>query len=554
MHQRARACGVRVEWSDPPDSGVPLRRMRASAAILTLLAVLGGFVAWGFAGRSLTVEDARVVPARRATISRVAPATRPVLPSWPPRRSAVGGHPLQRVRLTAFDVVASVPPIADPLPVSPGRAPAVEVENSPAPPLEISDIQVEASSPSSVTASWHTSEPVASRIAYGLDVRTLWTPPSTGTDHSAIVDDLVPARSHRLWVIAQSDDGRGAEQEVILTTSPSPPGPVQATTVGDVILIGGRRLLPTMVWGQCADGYAASLAVGIDVFMKNPCESLPDQVARLEGHAFILADAFEPEIAGVNVIGSFLPDEWDTFLPGNLTLADAEELVPVGALRPLFLTLTNHFYSRAAPLPQGRGDYPALAHAADVVGFDLYPLQNWCRTTAFGDVYDAQRELVSLAAGKPTFQWIEVREMDCSGTHLAVTSETVRAETWLAIAGGAHAIGYFPHSWSSAVAEEIARERQELDALAPALLERAVTATSTSSDVKVSAHERNGALYVIAVNAGATPAATTITVPELGNRAFTTLDGLQTRIATNGAFTEDLAPLEVRIYLAAPES
>jgi hypothetical protein len=59
---------------------------------------------------------------------------------------------------------------------------------------------------------------------------------------------------------------------------------------------------------------------------------------------------------------------------------------------------------------------------------------------------------------------------------------------------------------------------------------------------------------VIAVNAGATPAATTITVPELGNRAFTTLDGLQTRIATNGAFTEDLAPLEVRIYLAAPES
>src|SRR5205814_1221348 len=66
-----------------------------------------------------------------------------------------------------------------------------------------------------------------------------------------------------------------------------------------------------------------------------------------------------------------------------------------------FLTLTNHFFSGAAPLSIGRSLYPAFASIANVIGFDLYPLQNWCRNDAFQSVYDAQRELDTLAAGKP---------------------------------------------------------------------------------------------------------------------------------------------------------
>src|SRR5438477_472908 len=142
---------------------------------------------------------------------------------------------------------------------------------------------------------------------------------------------------------------------------------------------------------------------------------------------------------------------------------------------PRFLTLTNHFYSRAAPLPQGRALYPPLVANADVIGFDLYPLQSWCRFDSFGDVYDAQQELVRLAQGKPTFQWIEARAMDCAGDPaLDPTPATVRAETWLAIAGGAHGIGYFPKDWSPEIGAEIAREKAEIETLAPALTAPAI--------------------------------------------------------------------------------
>src|SRR5437588_20777 len=282
-----------------------------------------------------------------------------------------------------------------------------------------------------------------------------------------------------------------------------------------------------MVWGQCPDAVAGNLAEGIDLFMGNGCASGAQLASWLGGAAFVLADAREPATGRAGTLGTHLPDEWDTHLPNNLTAADAQRLVPPTAgSGPRFLTLTNHFYSRAEPLPQGRGMYPALVSSADVLGFDLYPLQNWCRWDSFGDVFDSQVDLVALARGKPTFQWIEARQMDCSEDRLNPTPDTVRAESWLSIAGGAHGIGYFPNDWSPAVGAEIARTNHEIDTLAPALVEPAIAATaSLGSSLKVGAREHNGAVYVIAVNASRAPATATITVPALVDRPLLALDG-----------------------------
>ncbi len=196
--------------------------------------------------------------------------------------------------------------------------------------------------------------------------------------------------------------------------------------------------------------------------------------------------------------------------------------------------------------------YPALVANADVIGFDLYPLQNWCRYDSFGDVFDSQRELVTLAAGKPTFQWIEARQMDCGAGQLDVTPETVRAETWLAVAGGAHAIGYFPNNWSPAVGAEIARTNRELATLAPALVEPAADASADNQQVRVGVRVHNGAVYVIAVNAGRSPASATFTVPALGDRTLTSLDGTRTVTAAAGRFADTFGPLEAHVYVAAP--
>jgi hypothetical protein len=72
------------------------------------------------------------------------------------------------------------------------------------------------------------------------------------------------------------------------------------------------------------------------------------------------------------------------------------------------------------------------------------------------------------------------------------------------------------------------------------------------SYVKAGAREHNGAVYVIAVNASRGASTATINVPALGDRVLRSLDGQQTLTANGGSFTDSFAPLEVRVYVAAP--
>jgi hypothetical protein len=424
------------------------------------------------------------------------------------------------------------------------------------PPPTLTDVRTISMTPFSATLSWRTSEAATSRVVYGLDAPVLWTAPTaSGTTHQATVTGLIPASSYHLDVTATTADGRSAVSQFLLTT-PGLTGPVHATTSNGAILLNGQPAFPKIVWNQCPDAVAGNLAVGIDLFMANGCGTSAQLATWLGGTAYVVGDAQEDAAERAGAIGTYLPDEWDTHLPNDFTAADAARLIPPSpGSGPRFLTLTNHFYRHAAPLPQGRGMYPGLVASADVLGFDLYPLQNWCRFDSFGDVFDSQLDLVALARGKPTFQWIEARRMDCSGDQLDPTPETVRAESWLSIAGGAHAIGYFPNNWTAAVGAEIARTNHEISTLVPALVEPSIAASaSLGSTVRVGARDHHGAVYVIAVNAARTPATATITIPALVDRTLITLDGQHKVQAKDGAFTATFSPLEARVYIAAPAS
>jgi hypothetical protein len=422
------------------------------------------------------------------------------------------------------------------------------------PPPAVQDVRTLSVTPFSATLSWATNEAARSRVVYGLDAPVLWSAPTaSGTSHQLTVSGLVPASTYHLDVTATTADGRSTVSQFLLTT-PALTGPVRATTSDGAILLDGQPAFPKIVWNQCPDAVAGNMAVGIDLFMANGCGSSAQLATWLSGSAYVLGDAREQASARAGAIGTYLPDEWDTHLPNDLTAADVARMIPPSpGSGPRFLTLTNHFYRHAAPLPQGRGMYPALVASADVLGFDLYPLQNWCRFDSFGDVFDSQLDLVAISRGKPTFQWIEARRMDCSGDNLDPTPETVRAEAWLSIAGGAHAIGYFPNNWTAAVGAEIARTNHEISTLVPALVEPPIAASaSLGSTVRVGARDHNGAVYVIAVNASRTPATATITVPALVDRTLITLDGQHKAQAKDGGFTATFAPLEARVYIAGP--
>ena len=116
-----------------------------------------------------------------------------------------------------------------------------------------------------------------------------------------------------------------------------------------------------------------------------------------------------------------------------------------------------------------------------------------------------QRELVALTRGKPTFQWIEAGPMEHCRHNEDPTPTVVRAETWLAIAGGARGIGYFPDWWEESIRNEVRLVNREILALAPALLAPVAKANwSTENPVRIGARRYNGATYVIAVNTSTT--------------------------------------------------
>ncbi len=453
-------------------------------------------------------------------------------------------------------------PPADPLPpTAPTTATGQVVPFSPqtappaptGPPIEIGQVETLALSPFSATIAWETNDDTIDRIAYGFDTPTVWTARSgPARQHQVVVDGLSSSTTYTLEVQSSTVDGRMAVAAYTLTTPPLS-GSTRASVGDGALRVDGRSFFPATVWAQCSDGYDANLAVGINLFMGNGCGNGRTQLDLLQGRALTLAGMHETALDGTGMLGWFLPDEWDTNLPSSLSFSDIARRVPARSGRVRFLTLTNHFYSLAEPLPQGRGMYPALVGNADMIGFDLYPLQNWCRYDSFYDVFDSQRELVAIAGGKPTFQWIEARRMDCRGGDLEPTPATVRAESWLSIAGGAHGIGYFPNNWSPEIGLEIARTNREIASLSAALLDASASASvDGGAKIRVGARVHNGAVYVIAINGGRTAASGTINVPVLGDRALVGLDGTPPAQAAGGKFSDSFGPLDVHIYVAAP--
>src|SRR5205807_8032677 len=109
------------------------------------------------------------------------------------------------------------------------------------------------------------------------------------------------------------------------------------------------------------------------------------------------------------------------------------------------------------------------------------------------DVYLSQQELVRLAPERPTFQWIETTSWKCPAGQTAVTPATVRAESWLAIAGGAKGLGFFPASWAPDVGGAIAQVAAGVAELGPALSADTTAGTADSSAIRVGVRTYGGA-------------------------------------------------------------
>lgn len=330
---------------------------------------------------------------------------------------------------------------------------------------------------------------------------------------------------------------------------------------GGHLTAGGAPFFPILTSYQCGATARAAAAAGVNLFVEQPftaCSQAQPNNFALDPPppgVSVLADDYADDAPGA---GWYLPDEPDAL---GLTASELPPAAAPGKLR--FVNFSQHFYSGQAVIRPGydKSEYTRLAAAADVVGFDLYPIVKFCGRVPLLDVYRAQRELATVyAPGKPTFQWIETGSMTGECPTITITPAMANAEAWLAVAGGADGIGWFTSGWtpdgwnrwdvSPAMLAELAATDAQLTALAPVLLAPVGTvATPAGSTVAASSRTVGGTVYVIAVNASAAPATAVLRVDGLDGRSLVPLGESRLLRPTKRVLLRDtFGPYEVRIY------
>lgn len=251
--------------------------------------------------------------------------------------------------------------------------------------------------------------------------------------------------------------------------------------------------------------------------------------------------------------------------------AEYEAIRKADPSRPVFMTLTGNFHPHFGKwTDQQRASlYPAYIKAADVVGYDIYPIYGWNKPEWIYLVHDATALLVKLAGPRPVYSWIETSKggqwTGALENQKPVTPQDIRAEVWMSICGGATAIGYFTHVWKPSYSQfgvpdenrkALRQINDQITRLAPAILgDRPPSAVKLegAGDVKlaVMARKHAGRLYVFAVNYDERKVAASPTIQIEGLPAGSqveVVDEDRTLRSEAGSFADTFEPLAVHVY------
>ncbi len=291
--------------------------------------------------------------------------------------------------------------------------------------------------------------------------------------------------------------------------------------------------IPISVWYQRPSNAARYKSIGVNLYI-GPIEVSPGESVDALNRAgmAVIAVRNEPAASRPNerlVRGWFLLDEPDNaqekpgrgygacLYPGAV-MKGYKEIRAADPTRPVLLNLGQAVANEGWV---GRGDacaghwehYPQYAEAADIVGFDVYPVNGKLPLWFVGQGIDRLRGWARFR--KPVFSYIETSSFD--GGPKPSPSD-MKSEVWMSIIHGAMGIGYFCHQFKPTfndaaplddppVREALASLNAQIHALAPVLntpsVANGVTVTSSSSDVPVDymLKRHAGATYLLAVAA-----------------------------------------------------
>jgi hypothetical protein len=331
-----------------------------------------------------------------------------------------------------------------------------------------------------------------------------------------------------------------------------------------VFTSGGKELLKTTLAARggiqkfTLSQPATLQELSLEILSVAPGEQVSGALGEIEGY----------DREGNNVL--LCPPRYAPRAQPEETLLKYRTVKAADSTRPLFMTLTGNFHPFFDRYnDEQRAMYPRYVQAADVVGFDIYPIYGWNKPEWIHLVHEATDRLVQMAGPRPVYAWIETSKGSQWISDLQqkeVKPEHIRAEVWMSICRGATAIGYFTHVWKPKYSQfGVPEENQvalkvindQITRLTPAILGQRPprTASIESPDgVKLDLLTRQtGAdLYLFAVNYDERSRETVAKIQLEGLAAGTAVnvvDENRQLQAQEGAFTDTFAPLAVHIYL-----
>ncbi len=298
----------------------------------------------------------------------------------------------------------------------------------------------------------------------------------------------------------------------------------------------GSDFFPIAVWHQSPSNAGRYKGIGINMYIgpwpRRQGESLA--VLREAGMPLIgsqsKAHMESPDMPIIR--GWFLFDEPDNaqakpgggwgscILPPEM-LKQYQEVTAKDPTRPAFLNFGQAVANDPWP---GRGEvcsghyehYPEYIKGADIVCYDVYPVNNGLPLWWVGKGVDRLREWAQYR--KPVWNWIETSAYNAGPRP---TPADIKAEVWFSIVHGSSGIGYFCHQFKPTfneaaplddlpVRDALTAINAQITALAPVLntpsIGNGVTVTSSNPaspiDVMLKRHGKSTYLFAVGARPG----------------------------------------------------
>jgi len=246
------------------------------------------------------------------------------------------------------------------------------------------------------------------------------------------------------------------------------------------------------------------------------------------------------------------------------------DVVAKDATRPAFLNFGQAVVNEKWP---GRGadcsghyeQYPEYIQGADIVSYDVYPVNNNLPLWWVGEGVDRLRKWADYK--KPVWDWIETTAYNAGPKP---TVDDVRSEVWMSLIHGAMGIGYFCHVFKPAaddagplddppMREALTALDAQMRELAPALNTPSVAngvdtqSSNPATPIDAMLKRQGGSTYLFAM--GARPGGATVAMFKLRgaprNVVATVLGESRTILVRGGVFQDRFANYQVHLYKLA---